>query len=328
MLDLLNLLPFFMAEPAAPPAAPPAEPPAMEGAPPLDPNAPAPGEPPPAKAPGLMGQSGEEDPPPAEPPKHPAEGEPPPAEPAKQGERPTYVPEQFWNDEKKEVDVEAFAKSYSDIRNQNNKLLQDSGGKPLETEEEYLKDFIPPTKGRPGVGGEEGKPLDRFEEGLDAQDPAFVCAAKAAKSALLSKKQFDEFIISYMEEANNLLPEPVNVAGEMEKLGDGGEVMVQTNVNWVHSLKRNGVINQDQHDLLFDFGSTALGVELVNALRTNSGEKPIPINASVNSGAKTPDECQAMIADERYRQDGPVGDSYRAEVDAEFVKTFGTAKQA
>ncbi len=318
------LLPFLMADPA--PAAPPAEPAEMDGAPPLDPSAP-PAEPPAAKTPGLMGQSGEGDPPPAEPPKHPAEGDPPPTEPAKPGERPEFIPEQFWNKESKEVDTEAMAKSYAELRNQNNKLLQDGPGKPLETAEEYLKDFVPPTKGRSGAQGEEGSPLDRFEEGLDANDPAFIAASKAAKAANLSKKMFNEFIITFMEETNRLLPEPIDVEKELESLGEGGTAMVQTNVNWVNALKTNGVLNEDQHALLFEFGSTALGVELVNALRTNSGEKPIPTGGSVNTGAKTPAECQAMIADERYRQDGPVGDAYRAEVDAEFAKAFGTARQ-
>lgn len=319
------LLPFLMADPAAPPADPPADPGPIDGAPPADPNAPPAAEPP-AKTPGVMGQHQPEPPKGDEPPKHPAD-EPPAPEPPKEGEKPDHVPEQFWDKEKKEVDMEAFSKSYADIRNQNNKLLQDGPGAPLETAEEYLKDFIPPTKGRPGVGGVDGMPLDRFQEGLDNGDPVFKVAANAAKKAELSKKQFDEFIFTFMEESNELLPKPVNVKEEMESLGDGAEMLVQTNVNWVNSLMSNGILNQDQHARLFEMGSDAIGVELVNKLRLNSGEKPIPVNASVNKGAKTPAECQAMIADPRYRQDGPEGDAYRAEVDAEFIKTYGTAKQ-
>ena len=131
-----------------------------------------------------------------------------------------------------------------------------------------------------------------------------------------------------METSNELLPEPVNMEDELGKLGDGGEMQVKTNAQWINGLKANGILNQDLYDLLLDFGATALGVELVNALRVNSGEKPIPIGASVNKGAKTPLECQAMIADKRYNEQGAVGDSYRAEVEAEFIKTYGTAKQA
>ena len=57
-----------------------------------------------------------------------------------------------------------------------------------------------------------------------------------------------------------------------------------------------------------------------------SGEKPIPgkLNGNANTGRKTPDECQAMMDDERYGQEGAAGDAYRAEVDKAFAQTFGT----
>lgn len=323
------LLPFLMAEGDG--DTPPADPPPMDGAPPLDPNNPPPADQPTpgSGAPGLMGDAAKKAGEPApgqEPPAHPADA--PPAPPQSAAEKPDYLPEQFWNKEKGEVDLKAFSKSYADVRNQYNKLVQDGGGTPLQDPEDYLKDFTPPTKGRPGVGGEEGMPLDRFQEGLDAQDPAFLAAAKAAKKASMTKKQFDEFVISYMEEANKLLPEPINVENEMKLLGDGGETLVKTNLQWINSLKVNGVLNEDQYNLLMDFGATALGVQLTNALRINSGEKPIPVGASVNNGAKTPAECQAMIANPLYHKDGAEGDAYRAEVEAEFIKTYGTAKQA
>lgn len=324
MFEFLKLFPFLMAEPAAPPAEPPPEPAPIEGSPPPTPVVETPQ---PSDKTGLMGKAaaGEEEPAPGEPPKHPAEMPPEPAPPV-EGERPEFVPEQFWDMEKKEVKLEELTKSYAEVRNENNKLLQVGGGKPLETPEEYIKDFVPPTRSRPGKDGAEGDPLDRFEEGLTAQDPAFLAAAKAAKNASLSKKQFDEFIYSFMEESNNFLPKPLNEEEELESLGPDGINMVKVNANWINSMKTHGVLNQDQYDLLLDFGKTALGVELTNALRTNSGEKPIPLGGSVNTGVKTPDECQAMLADERYHKDGAVGDAYRAEVDAEFAKTHGTGK--
>ena len=47
-----------------------------------------------------------------------------------------------------------------------------------------------------------------------------------------------------------------------------------------------------------------------------SSTKPIPknLNGGVPTGRKTPEECAAMMDDERYRADGPAGDAYRAEV--------------
>lgn len=318
-----------MAEPVAtPPAepapAPPAEPPALEGAPPPTPVIDTPV---PTNKGGLMGQAaaGDEPPKPDEPPVHPADVPPePPPTPA--GERPEFVPEQFWDTEKKEVNLEEFAKSYAEVRNQNNKLLQIGGGKPLENAEEYIKDFVPPTRGRPGADGVEGDPLDRFDKGLTGNDPVFLAAARAAKKANLSKKQYDEFVYTFMEESHELLPEPLNEEAELKKLGTDGINMVKTNANWINALKANGVLNQDQYDLLLDFGSTALGVELTNAIRVNSGEKKIPTGGSVNTGVKTPDECAAMLSDKRYHDQGPAGDAYRLEVDAEFAKTHGTGK--
>lgn len=295
----------------------------MEGAPPLDPTAVVEDAVPSNKG-NLMEQAavGEEAPP-AEPPAHPHDTAPPPPATIEPGVRPDFIMEQHWNKETGEVNLEALAKSYADSRKENNKLQQNIEGKPLETPEEYLKDFVPPSRGR-GSDGQEGSPLDRFAEGLDAEDPAFVAASKAAKNANLSKKQFDEFVFSFMEATNDLLPEPINPQDELEKLGEGGQSLVNHNAKWINGLRSTGVLNQDQYDLLLDFGGSALGVELVNALRMNSGEKPIPINSSVNNGAKTPDECSAMLADERYQADGPVGDAYRAEVEAEFAKTHGT----
>lgn len=302
----------------------PPEPAPMEGAPPATPVVETPV---PTDKSGLMGKAaaGEEPPKPDEPPVHPAEA-PPEPKPTPTGERPEFLPEQFWDTEKKEVNLEEFAKSYAEVRNQNNKLLQIGGGKPLETAEEYIKDFVPPTRGRPGADGEVGSPLDRFDEGLQGNDPVFLAAAKAAKKANLSKKQYDEFIYTFMEESNELLPEPLNEEAELEKLGSDGIKLVKTNANWINALKANGVLNQDQYDLLLDFGGTALGVELTNALRVNSGEKKIPLGGSVNTGVKTPDECAAMLKDPRYNEDGPAGDAYRAEVEAEFAKTHGTGK--
>lgn len=307
------LLPFLIDAPAAPPA----EPPAFEGAPPAEPPATPPAEPP---KPGVMGQALEGQPP-AEPPKHPAEGQPP-AEPPKPGERPEFLPEQFWDTEKKTPKLEEMSKSYNEIRKAHNQLLNDGPGKPLEKAEDYLKDFTPPTKGIPEKEGEEGPDLDRFGD-LKSDDPAFKAVAAGAKAANLSKEQFDKFMPAVMQAMNGYLPEPLDVEKEMAKLGDNGPTMVKTNVDWANALKNNGVINEDEHDLLFQFGSTSLGVQLCDKLRVNSGEKPIPLTPSVNTGVKTPDECRAMQADPRYTEDGPAGDAYRAEVDYEFKRTFG-----
>jgi len=240
-------------------------------------------------------------------------------------ERPETIAEQFWDPVKGEVRAESLAKAYNDSRAQNNKLLQqlDGKGEAPETSEDYLKDYRPPVRGRPGTGEKEGQPLERFGE-LDAQDPVIVAMSKAAKNANLSKGQFDDFMQDIMEGIHPLLPEPFNGEKELASLGENGAQLVKLNKAWIDRLASNGVLNETEYNLMLKFGATADGVMLTNKLRIDAGEKPIPVTASVETGRKTPDECQAMVADPRYHKDGPEGDSFRAEVTKQFALTYGT----
>ena len=244
--------------------------------------------------------------------------------------RPENWPQNHWSDTKSlEENADSLAKGYNDSRNQNNKLLQQLAekGESPENAEGYLKDYVPPHRSRPTGNEKEGATLDRYGE-LDAGDPVFIAMSKAAKNANLSQGQFTDLMQVAMEELHPILPEPFNAEKEKEILGENAEGMIKTNKSWIDNLARNGVVNEDEFDLLLGFGATALGVQLVNKLRLNSGEKPVPVNlnGNANKGRKTPDECQAMMADERYYQDGPVGDAFRAEVDKAFIETFGTGK--
>lgn len=241
--------------------------------------------------------------------------------------RPDDVGEQFWDPVKGEVRVDSLTKAYNDGRKQNNKLLQQLDGKGIapENAEDYLKDYSPPHRSRPSGDQKEGDPLDRFGN-LGASDPMIVAMSKAAKNANLSKGQFDDFVQDVLEVINPLLPEPFSAEKEMGMLGENGKDIVNTNKAWIDRLASRGVLNENQYNLMLKFGATAEGVLLTNALRIDNGEKPIPVNASVATGKKTPDECAAMMADPRYNQDGPVGDAYRAEIDKEFALTYGTEK--
>lgn len=236
--------------------------------------------------------------------------------------RPAHIAAQFWDEVKGEVLPEAMGKAYNDLRKQFNKLNQEKGEVP-ETPEDYLKDWLPPHRTRAGEGEKEGKEFTRYGE-LQTTDPVFQALAKAAKKNNLTAVQFKEFTQDIMEDLHGILPDPFDAQAELGKLGEAGPVVVETNLKWMEHLHKNGVLNEDQFNHLRGVGKTALGVEVVNILRLNSGEKPIPLNASVNSGVKTQDEVNAMVADPLYKKDGPDGDAFRAKVDLEFAKTFGT----
>jgi len=240
-------------------------------------------------------------------------------------ERPPEIDEQFWDVEKGVVKGAVLGKSYKDLRKEFDKLVQNKGEKAPEKAEDYLTEYKPPHRSRPTGDQKEGDTLDRYGE-LKADDPVFIGLSKAAKGADMSQAQFNDFIQVALEELHPILPEPFNAEKEKALLGEGAENMITTNRDWLDTLARNGVLNEDEFKLLLAFGGTALGVQLTNKLRLNSGEKPIPIklNGNANTGRKTPDECQAMMADDRYYADGAAGDAYRKEVDAAFALTHGT----
>ena len=246
--------------------------------------------------------------------------------PDKIAEKPAYIAEQFWDVEKGVLKDEALATSYNTLRKEFNELSQDKGGKAPEKAEDYLVDYKPPHRSRPTGEQKDGDPLDRFGE-MDAADPVFIAMSKAAKHANISTGQFNDLMQVAMEELHPILPETFNAEKEKALLGEGADHMIKTNRDWIDTLSRNGVVNEDEFNLLLGFGATALGVQLTNKLRLNSGEKSIPVklNGNANSGRKTPDECQALMDDDRYRLDGPAGDAYRSEVDKAFAETFGTA---
>jgi len=240
-------------------------------------------------------------------------------------ERPSDYPQHYWNEDKGKGNHLELAKGYNNLRAEYNRLQQERGGEGLEYAEDYLVDYKPPNRSRPSGEQKEGEVLDRYM-GMEASDPIFMAMSKFAKTGNMSKGQFDDGMHIFLEDLHNILPEPFNAKAELDLLGDGGEKMIDINLDWVETLVKNGVVNEDEYTLLLKFGDTALGVQLMNKLRLNSGEKPIPgnLNGNANTGRKTPDECQAMLGDPRYSQDGSAGNAYRSECDRAFAETFGT----
>ena len=236
-------------------------------------------------------------------------GTAPAPEPGTIAERPAYIAEQFWDKEKGALKDEALSTSYNELRKEFNKLSQEKGQQSPDKAEDYLVDYKPPHRSRPSGEQKEGDVLDRYGD-LDPQDPVFVAMANFAKKGNMSPADFTDGMQELMETLHPLLPDVFNPEKEKALLGEGAEHMINTNRDWINTLARNGVVNEDEFNLLLGFGGTALGVQLTNKLRLNSGEKPSPgkLNGAANKGRKTPDECAAMMQDERYHADGPAGE--------------------
>lgn len=187
------------------------------------------------------------------------------------------IPEKFIDKESGEVNFKALAKSYEEIRAAYNRASQGKDGKAPENHEDYVK----------SMQDEDGKFVipegtDRFGE-IANDDPAILGFAKAAKEAGISDKQFQALVQSTMVEWNGLLPEPLNLDEERDKLGKNAPALINANKAWVKGLLEQGQITEDLYTRAMELGRDAVGVKLMQALREQSGEIHIP-TLGANSG--------------------------------------------
>jgi hypothetical protein len=241
---------------------------------------------------------------------------PPAGQQPTKAERPDYIPEQFWDPEKGAPRVDAMAKSWNDTRKALNEATKASKGKAPETPEGYLDDWTVP---REMGEGDDAKKLERIKE-ISADDPALQAMAQAAHKHGLTDKQFRGMLTEVLYSVDGLMPEPFDLEREIEALGTGSRDealhLIGQNRDWLTRLHDQGVLGEDHFEFAKQFASSALGLQTLNLLREQAGEKPIPVNTlSLNEGRKTEAELISMMNDPRYHDGGPVGDAFRAEVE-------------
>ena len=237
--------------------------------------------------------------------------------------RPDWAPEQFWNAEKNELNGEKLAKSYNDLRAEFNKGRKGLGKTP-DSPDGYLEDFkIERERGE----GDDKKTLERIRE-VAGDDPALLAFAEVAHKNGLTDKQFKSLVSDAMFAFDGLMPEPFDLDREIEALGmptiDDAKNLIATNKNWLDRMHADGTLNEDQYLAARQMGMSALGLQTLNALREQAGEKPIPTNTMrSNGGMKTRAELAEMMKDPRYSEDSPIGEQYRDEVSRGFVALTG-----
>jgi len=262
---------------------------------------------------GLMGVGGEEGGTQQQT-QQPAEGQQPTGD--QKSARPDYIPEQFWDAEKGAARVDAMAKSWADTRKALNEATKASKGKAPETPEGYLDDWTVP---REMGEGDDAKKLERIKE-ISADDPALQAMAQAAHKHGLTDKQFRGMLTDVLYSVDGLMPEPFDLEREIAALGAGSREealhLIGQNRDWLTRLHDQGVLGEDHFNFAKQFASSAIGLQTLNLLREQAGEKPIPVNTlSTNEGRKTEAELMSMMSDPRYHDTGPVGDAFRAEVE-------------
>lgn len=238
--------------------------------------------------------------------------------PADDGERPSNIPEKFWNAEKKEVRVDTLVDSYAEAESNLTRIRAER--QVPESVEGYLNTF---------TFTEDGE--FRYAEGVlnlpptKKDDPLFKGALESFHKRGLSTEQAAGVIKDVFQVMDGIYPEPFdNDAYKAEQqaiLGANHEMQVATAQKWIESLHTQGTLNLKEAQALHkDVGRSAAGIMALNKLRAEAtGEAVIPIHDPVpEDGIPTPDELFAMKMDPKYKTDA----AYKKKVDELFPVVF------
>jgi len=204
-------------------------------------------------------------------------------------ERPDYWPENFWNKDSNEPDLEGIAKSWRDLRA---KISKGAHNAPADGKYDLS-----------AFGGEES-----------AENPIAGTLANWAKENGLSQAQFDDLATSLRSQAQEIMAgEMVDPAEEMKKLGPNANAVINGMVDWARGLVAKGVWSKDDFDEFRIMGGTARGLNALMKIR-EAYEGRIPIESAPLEGAPSKDELYAMVADPKYNSDP----AYRQKVERMF----------
>ena len=209
-------------------------------------------------------------------------------------ERPDWWPENFWRKEENEPDLEAIAKSWTDMR----KIVSQG------------KHKAPP----------DGKyDTSAFGDTFD-QSPLASPVLEWARDHGISQAAFDALVTRVNDVASQINPPGAEVdpAAELKALGPNGQAVVNGMVNWARSLVSKGVWGAEDFEEFKIMGGTAKGLKALMKVR-EAYEGRIPVESAPIDGGESDEELRAMINDQYYKDP-----AYRAKVERKFQQRYGS----
>lgn len=213
------------------------------------------------------------------------------------GERPEWMPEQFW-DEKDGPDLEGLSKSYQELR------AKMSSGK-----------HKAPKDGKYDV-------RTLIDQGVAEDDELLTSFSSFAAENGMSQDQFDTIVGMYMEHMGGMMEaNDVDVQREMDKLGRNADKVIQSTSQWLTKLGTSGVLAAEEVDAIASAATSADFVKALNKIRDSYGERTIPSTDVQETGGTTKADLDAMVADPRYGKDM----HFTQSVERKFMEFFGEA---
>ena len=207
-------------------------------------------------------------------------------------ERPDWWPENFWKKDESEPDLEAIAKSWTDMR----KIVSQG------------KHKAPP----------DGKyDTSVFGENYES-DPLAPTVLDWAKEHGISQMAFEDLVKKVNGVAADLAPQGPSVEEEMKQLGPNASAKINSMVNWARGMVNKGVFSSEDFEEFKVAGGTAKGLNMLMKLRSTY-EGRMPIESAPIEGGESDEELRAMINDQYYKDP-----AYRAKVERKFAQRYGT----
>ena len=208
-------------------------------------------------------------------------------------ERPEYFPEKFW-DEKDGPDIEALVKSYNELQK---KFSQGGHKAPKDYDTGFLK-----------------------EQEIDIEnDPLVKGSLDWAKKYGLNQDAYEDLAKMFMEtNADFVQRSQADIAEQKKLLGNKANERVSSVIKFGDTLKNKGVFSEQELSEFDEMAGTALGVKVIEKIRSYYGEQPIPTVAPTEELGMSKDEIKAMVADPKYGKDP----AFTIKVEKLFEKAF------
>lgn len=208
-------------------------------------------------------------------------------------ERPDWWPENFWKKDESEPDLEALAKSWTDLRK------QISQGKHKAPED----------------GNYDWKAFGETPE----DDPVRGHVSTWAKEYGVSQAALDALVGPIIEMGGQQQQQvKFDAAAEKKALGPNADTIIKGMTQWASGLVQKGVWGADDFEEFKVMGGTANGIKALMKLR-ETYEGRIPTQSAPVDGAPSKAELNQMVADPKYKTDP----AYRQKVERLFQQVYG-----
>jgi hypothetical protein len=208
-------------------------------------------------------------------------------------EKPEYFPDKFW-DEKDGPDIEALVKSYNELQK---KFSQGGHKAPKDYDTNFLQD-----------------------QQIDAkEDPLVKEYTDWAKKYGITQEAYEDLAKTFID--NNMAVAErtqADITEQKKMLGNKADERINSIMKFGDALKDKGVLSDQELEEFDNMAGSALGVKVIEKIRSYYGEQPIPSVAPTEELGMSKDEIRAMVADPKYGKDP----AFTLKVEKMFEKAF------